>query len=389
MTSTQTILKGGLASAALLAAVSAQGVTLGTINNTTVKMGGYVKLDAMWSDFSDGTVSGSSFGRDFYVPSVTPVGGTSENTVFDMHARQTRINFSTETTMGEHKLKSFIEVDFMVLDPANSDERISNSYSPRMRHAFLSYDNWLFGQTWTTFMNVGALPESVDFIGNTDGTIFVRQPQVRYTRNNWMFSLENPETTVSTSAGRVIADDNEWPDFVARYNYNNKDLSLVFAGLLRQLTYNDGGAINDTEVGWGLSLTGKYVFGNKDDVRFGVNGGGGMGRYIALNVANGAIVDGNNQLEAIDSLAFFGSWRHLWNQKWRSNFIFSRIDIDNNVSLSGNSATKATQSARANLMFDWAKNLTLGGELAFANRELESGTDGDMTRLQFMAMYKF
>ena len=160
----KTIFKGGLASAALLATVSAQAVTVAQTGNTTVKIGGYVKLDAMWSDFGNGSVAGSSFARDFYVPSVTPVGGTSQNTVFDMHARQTRINFGTETKTGEHTFKSFIEIDFMVTDVPNSDERISNSNSPRMRHAFLVYDNWLFGQTWTTFMNVGALPESVDFI---------------------------------------------------------------------------------------------------------------------------------------------------------------------------------------------------------------------------------
>ena len=65
------------------------------------------------------------------------------------------------------------------------------------------------------------------------------------------------------------------------------------------------------------------------------------------------------------------------------------IDIDNNRALSGGGTTKGTWSARANLMFDWVKNLTLGGELALANREIESGQDGSMTRLQFMAMYKF
>ena len=47
-------------------------------------------------------------------------------------------------------------------------------------------------------------------------------------------------------------------------------------------------------------------------------------------------------------------------------------------------------SARADSMGEWVlKNLTLGGELALANRENESGADGDLTRLQFMAMYKF
>ena len=382
----RTIIKGGLASAALLAAVSAQAVTVAQTGNTTVKIGGYVKLDAMWSDFGDGSPP-TNIARDFYVPSQTPVGGTSENTVFDMHARQTRINFGTETTMGEHKLKSFIEIDFMVVEPPGADERISNSFSPRMRHAFLEYDNWLFGQTWTTFMNVGALPESVDFIGNTDGMIFVRQPQIRYTRGPWQFAVENPETTVS-DGGTVIADDNEWPDFVARYNLKSGDLSVVLAGLLRQLTYNDGGAIDDSEMGWGISVTGKLML-NKDDVRFGVNTGGGLGRYIGLNVANGAIVDASNQLEAIDSLGLFASFRHHWNEKYRSNFIYSQIDIDNNVTLSGGGATKKTWSARANLMFDWATNLTLGGEVALANRELENGQDGDLTRFQFMAMYKF
>ena len=389
---TKTVFNGGLAAAVLLTTASAQAVTIGKTGDTTIKMGGYVKMDAMWSDWSGGTIGGA--GRDFYIPSTTPIGSSSnDNTVFDMHVKQSRINFSTETKTGGHNFKSFFEVDFQL--SAQGDERISNSYSPRLRHAFLVYDNWLFGQTWTTFMNVGALPESVDFIGNTDGTIFVRQPQIRYTRDNWMFSLENPETTVTTGAGRVVADDNQLPDFVARYNYKNKDLTLVLAGLLRQLTYNDStpGGVDDTEIGWGISVTGKYVFGNKDDLRFGLNTGGGLGRYVALNVANGAAVDNSNQLEAIDSLAWFASWRHHWNKQYRSNFIYSRIDVDNNTGLAtvGGGSTKSTFSARANLMFDWAKNLTLGGEIAFAEREIESGTPntGDLTRLQFMAMYKF
>ena len=135
----------------------------------------------------------------------------------------------------------------------------------------------------------------------------------------------------------------------------------------------------------------RHAMLGKDDIRFGLNTGGGLGRYIGLNVANGAAVDSSGNLEAIDSLGLFASYRHIWNQKYRSNFTYSMIDIDNNTSLPGvgGGTTQGTWSARANLMFDWVKNLTLGGELALANRELESGVNGDMTRLQFMAMYKF
>ena len=94
-----------------------------------------------------------------------------------MHAKETRLGVATKTDADGHMLKTYIEMDFSVT--SGGDERISNSYSPRMRHAFLSYDNWLFGQTWSTFMNVGTLPETLDFIGNTDGAVFVRQ--ARYT----------------------------------------------------------------------------------------------------------------------------------------------------------------------------------------------------------------
>ncbi|MGD2054353.1 MAG: DcaP family trimeric outer membrane transporter [Gammaproteobacteria bacterium] len=382
MTSTRNILKGGLASAALCTAVTAHSVTLGTFDNTTVKLGGYVKLDALYTSY-DGSYSG--LGRDFYVPSTTPVSGSSHS-YFDMHARQTRVHLATDSKAGGKKLKSYIEIDFMVLAPPGADERISNSYSPRLRHAYIEYDNWLFGQTWSTFQNVASLPETVDFIGNTDAGIFVRQPQIRYTAGNLQFSIENPETTVNTGAGTIITDDNKLPDFVGRYNHKQGDLSLVGALLLRQLTMDQAG-VDDTEMSYGISITGKVML-DKDDIRFGLNIGSGMGRYIGLNVSPGAVVNGNN-LDAIDSTGLFASFRHHWDDKWRSNFTYSRIDIDNDTTLTGGGATESTASMRANLLFNWAKNLTLGGELALANREIESGADGDMTRLQFMAMYKF
>ncbi len=372
----------------LLATAGAQAVTLGTFDNTTVKFGGYIKMDAMSTSYSDGTLPSGSIGRDFYIPSLTPVGGTEENRTFDMHARQTRFNLGTDSVIDGHKLKTFIEMDFLATPGGN--ERITNSYSPRMRHAFIAFDNWLFGQTWSTFQNVGSLPETADFIGNTDFGIFVRQTQIRYTAGNFQFAIENPETTITPNGGgtRIVADDNELPDFVGRYNYNNGGLSLVAAVLARQLTYNDGAAIDDSITSFGLSLTGKLMIG-KDDVRFGVNTGSGMGRYIGLNVANGAVLKADNTLEAIDSTAVYAAYRHHWDAKWRSNITYSAIAIDNDVSLTGTSATKETSSIRLNLFYSATDKLTFGGEFAHANRELESGADGDMDRLQFTAKLAF
>jgi len=146
---------------------------------TTFKVGGFVKLDAISSDYNDGDLAAGNIGRDFYVPYATPVGGESESRDIDFHAKSSRLNIESVTTVDGQKIVGFVEFDFLTTD---GNERVTNAYQPQLRHAYLNYDKWLFGQTWSTFQNVAALPEMLDFIGPTEGTVFVRQAQVRYTR---------------------------------------------------------------------------------------------------------------------------------------------------------------------------------------------------------------
>ena len=100
---------------------------------------------------------------------------------------------------GHPFLVEYLGSGFLASDQGN--EVVSNSYSPRLRHAFISYNKWTFGQTWMTFFNVGALPENLDFVGPAESTIFGRQAMVRYTMGNWQFAAENPETTVTPFGG--------------------------------------------------------------------------------------------------------------------------------------------------------------------------------------------
>lgn len=377
-------------------AVSALPAQAASLENTDIKFGGYLKADAMWSNFSEGDVSGDSIARDFYVPGSTPVkgDGQGDNVIFDAHARQSRFNFKSDTDLGDgNKLTGFLEMDFMATSGGN--ERVSNSYSPRLRHAFLKYNNLLVGQTWSTFQDVKTLPESVDFIGSTDGTIFVRQTQIRYSLGNLELAAENPETTVTPNGGgdRIETDDNKIPDLVARYTFKGDWGHLSLAGMARELAYNnkqDGFAkIDDSIMGYGISATSKLVFGNGDDIRLMANFGSGLGRYMGLNTANGAVIDSNNQLEAIDSYGLSAAYRLNWSDQWRSNFIVSTFSADNDINLTGTGVTRSTQSARVNLMYSPVPKVTFGGELAYANREEETRNDGDLTRVQFMAQYKF
>ena len=202
------------------------------------KFGGYVKLDTIYSDYGSGSYSGA--GRDFYIAGTVPVGpkGADGESYLDFHAKESRINFrSTHLLDNGDKLGTFIEMDFLLAP--GGDERISNSYQPRLRHAFLTYNNWLFGQTWMTFFNVGALPENLDFVGPAESTIFGRQAMIRYTSGNWQFAIENPETTITPyeGGGRIVTDDNRVPDLVLRYNLKGDWGAFTAAGIVRQLRY--------------------------------------------------------------------------------------------------------------------------------------------------------
>jgi hypothetical protein len=192
-------------------------------------------------------------------------------------------------------------MDFQTL-PGTADQRTTSPANPALRRAFVTIDNWLIGQEWTNFQNTAVLPESADFIGAAEGTVFARQVQVRYTRGPFSVSVENPETTVTPFGGgaRIIADDNSLPVFNARYAMARPWGDMQFAGLLRQMKYqNPSTSIDSTATGWGLSASTKIKVGAKDDLRLMLTGGEGIGRYVGLNFSNDAVLDASGDLEAI------------------------------------------------------------------------------------------
>jgi hypothetical protein len=354
------------------------------------RFGGFAKTNVIFSDYSGGPVVSGSPGRDFYIPGTLPVGGAGQS-YLDYQAKESRINFRSDHALDNgRKLTTFVEVDFLLSGVGN--ERVSNSYNPRLRHAFFSYGNWLLGQSWTTLQNVDALPETLDFIGPSESTIFGRQVQVRYTRGPWQFSLENPETTITPHGGgsQIVADTSKLPDAVLRYNHEKNGYSLTMAGILRQLDLEDSAlGIDDSATGYGISLSGHIEVGESDDFRWMASTGKGLGRYIGLNAANGAVLDANGRLEAIGSTGLYGAFHHHWNNYLRSNFVLGYLAVDNDARLTGTDVAKKASSLHLNLIYSPLQKLDFGFEYLYAEREMENGLDGDLTRYQFTAKYVY
>ncbi|AXQ31820.1 hypothetical protein D0B54_20545 [Solimonas sp. K1W22B-7] len=356
------------------------------LGDTTLSWGGYIKVDALYSRYSDGKVAQGS-ARDFYVPGAIPVSaGSGDSTAyFDMHAKETRLFLKTATEVEGYKLGSYVEMDFIV-NPGAGNERVTNAYNIGLRRAYLTIDNWLIGQDWSTFQNLVALPETLDFVAfPTDGTPFVRQPLVRYTLGGFDVSLENPETTLTSAAGaQVTTDENTAPDAALRYRFALGAGQFSLAGLARQLKQDGAG----TDMGYGLSFAGKIPVG-RDDIRFTVSGGDGIGRYLAINTVNDAAVAADGDLEAFSAYAAYVAYRHVWSDRWRSTATVSMLRADHDVALTGDTVTKEVNSASINLLYSPVPKITLGAEYRHAEREVESGADGSLDRLQFAAKYAF
>lgn len=361
------------------------------IGDHTVKFGGFVKVDAYATRYSGGDPANGDALREFHIPGSIPIGGADEDTATDFNARQTRFWLTTDGMVGGHKIGTRMEMDFQTL-PGAGDQRTTSPANPALRRAFITIDNWLIGQEWTNFQNTAVLPESADFIGAAEGTVFARQVQVRYTRGPFSVSVENPETTVTPFGGgaRIVADDNSLPDFTARYAVSRPWGDVQIAGLLRQLKYqNPATNIDSTATGWGLSASTKIKVGAKDDLRLMVTGGEGIGRYVGLNFSNDAVLNGSGDLDAIGVVASFAAYRHVWAPGWRSSLIWSAQKVDNDLAFTGLTANRSAQSLHANLIWSPVRAFDVGAELMFADREIETGASGDMTRLILFAKYGF
>jgi hypothetical protein len=365
-------------------------------SDTKITWGGYVKADAIYSNFSEGEV-GQSSARDFYVPNGTPVsaGTGSSRSFFDGHAKESRLFVKTETNLDGHKLGTHVEFDFIVNQSTTANEIVTNAYTPGFRRAFITYDNWLIGQEWTNFLNLGSLPETLDFVAfPSEGTVFVRQPQLRYSLGSLQLALENPETSVLPGGGGAVAGsgDGVLPDFTARYGFKLGSAELSIAGLLRQLKVENPAAgttaaVKDDTTAGGVSFSGKVPFGS-DDLKFQISTGEGIGRYLALGTSADAVLSAS-ELDTIGVTAGYVAYKHTWTPKWRSTLTYSMLEIDNDTAKTGTGLSKSIRSASVNLLYSPVAKLTFGGEYRHAERELENGQDGSLDRLQFSAKYSF
>jgi len=313
-----------------------------------------------------------------------------------MSVRQSAIAFKgfIPTTAGE--IKTEVSLDLFNVGSANTAFRLLNAYA--------ELGNWGAGQTYTLFMNIDGFPNTLDYWGPA-GMIYIRNPQLRYTSSlgggsKLAFSLEAPYSAIDT--GKVTVADptlnvvgrTKLPDVVAKWSQESDRFTLELAGVARWIGYetpsNPNNDPSGNKTGYGVNVNGWYNLfkDSKDRITGQLIYGKGIASYMndgGVDLApNGSVT----AAETVKTKAGFLYYDRYWSEKWSSSFGGSTHVQDNTDGQLGNAFHKGSY-ASANLLYYPAKNVVTGGELLWGKHELNDGSTGTDSRLQFSVQFKF
>ncbi|WP_374667772.1 DcaP family trimeric outer membrane transporter [Acinetobacter sp.] len=301
-------------------------------------------------------------------------------------AKTTRIGLDFTAPVGaDNKVGGKIEADF-----ADPDSVKGEGF--RIRHAYLTYNNWLFGQTTSNFLSSHA-PEMIDFSTNVGGGT-QRLPQVRYNfklapQTQLFVAAEEGDSKATGSTVKYSL-----PVLTAKVTQGFADGKGVASGraLVEQHKVQDG---NDDKTGWGLAAG--TTFDVTDQLRLNGDVSYVEGNSNYLYGANTAyVVNANGNIEQNKFTAVQIGATYKFNEKLRSTLAYGALFADDDTGYAKTvrdandlTANKEVQQAWLNIIYSPVKPVELGVEYVNGKREAFTGKTFKDDRVGLMAKYSF
>lgn len=289
-------------------------------------------------------------------------------------AKTTRLGLDFTTPVGDAKVGGKVEVDF-----AGTNEAL------RIRHAYLTYNNWLFGQTTSNFLSSHA-PEMIDFSTNIGGGT-KRLPQVRY---NYKLG-PTTQLFVSAEEGDSSATDDKikyrLPVLTAKVTqaYAEGKGSASARALVENYKSEKAG---DDKTGWGIALGTDFKVA--DPLKLFADASYVVGDNSYLYGSNTAYTVVNNDIEQNEVIAVQvgGTYKILPNLRSTLAYGAHFADDGTDYAKANVTANEKVQQAWINFIYTPAKPIDLGVEYINGKRETFEGKSFKDNRVGLMAKYR-
>jgi type II secretory pathway pseudopilin PulG len=225
-----------------------------------VTLGGFVAAETVFRSRNEVADIGSSFNAIPYP--FSPQFGENE---FHGSARQSRLSILAEGDLDPiQKLSGYFEMDFLGVG-ATSNYNESNSWAPRLRQGYATYDNsdwgfhFLAGQAWSllTQNTAGITPRKENVPLTIDasyvvGFDYTRNWQIRVVKDFGQLaalgiSVENPATIIdggqvvgNTINGLVINDANAGGSFLGSSGFANRFTTDLAPDIIEKAAFDPG-----------------------------------------------------------------------------------------------------------------------------------------------------
>lgn len=339
---------------------------LSTKSDTEVKLYGFVRGDANYiiegsaGDFSD----------------VAKTNGQTRDKLVAT-AKTTRLGLDFKTSVNGAEVGGKLESDF-----AGTND------SFRIRQAYLTYENWLIGQTQSNFLSNHA-PFMIDFSTNVGGGT-TRLPMVRYgfdlTPATQLFlAAEKPNSSAEDIKSSV-------PTLTAKlaHNFDDKKGNASARALVEVYKDED---VNKRKAGWGLAAGTTYQVLDPLKATLDVSYTKGVNGILYGTNANAAFVDDedNRNIEQNEIWAVQTGLTYsiLPNLKTSLGYGALFADKDSDYADLNPTANKEVQQAWLNLVYSPVKPLEFGIEYVNGERKTFKNEKFKDNRIGLMSKYSF
>ncbi|MCU4313507.1 DcaP-like protein [Acinetobacter bereziniae] len=293
-------------------------------------------------------------------------------------AKTTRIGLDFNTPVGDAKVGGKVEVDFAG-NGVNENLRI--------RHAYLTYNNWLFGQTTSNFLSSHA-PEMIDFATNLGGGT-TRIPQVRYAYNLAPTTKLLVAAEEGNSAGITgTAIKYSLPVLTGKVTQSYAGGNGNASARVLVENYKDNNIRKD-KTGWGIGVGTDFKVA--DPLKLFADASYVVGNSNYLYGSNSAysVVNGDIEQNEFTAVQVGGTYKILPNL--RSTLAYGALFADNGTDFAkaNPSANEKVQQAWLNVIYSPAKPIDLGIEYINGKRETFAGQSYKDNRVGLMAKYNF
>ena len=350
-------------------------------NDFQLGFGGYVKLVTAF-DFK-----GIVDNYDFITYDI-PIGEddlSEKRLYFDAH--QSRMYAEVLGHVKNTPLRIYIEADFY-----------SDHYYPRLRHAYGQIGSFLIGQTWTTLMDLDAMPNTIDFEG-PNSAVALRAPMIRYTYGaskpfSMQIALEMPE--VSMSYDTPFAETVQYvPDLIINFKLAKQWGHMQFGGVFRTMAYADTNVHwQNLLPGYGGTISGAFNIGERNQIMFQAVFGNGIAKYIQdiAGVGLDAITEQNAYHRNVQNSVLAGgtylAYRQYWAKKLNSSFMYGLTWVEDNP-YTPDHAYRLGQYGCVNLFWEIFPSFSVALEYLWGQRMDYFKHKGKGNRINAMAQFAF